>query len=105
MPKRSRRTFTPDFKARLVLDVLTGKQSQAELCRQHNLKPELLARWKVIFLQRMALVFEEEENRSHEAGRITELEQLVGRLTLEKEVLKKASTWLPSTADRNGRLS
>jgi transposase-like protein len=29
MPKRSRRTFTPDFKARLVLDVLSGKHSQA----------------------------------------------------------------------------
>lgn len=64
MPKRPRRTFPPDFKARLVLDVLSGKHSQAELCRQPNLKPELLARWKTLFLERMALIVEDEEERT-----------------------------------------
>ena len=34
---QSRRYFPPEFKARLVLDILTGVQSQAEICRKHTL--------------------------------------------------------------------
>jgi transposase-like protein len=44
MRKRTRRTFTPQFKAEVVLAVLTGAQTQADLCRQHGLKPELVTR-------------------------------------------------------------
>ena len=31
-----RRRFTPQFKAEVVIEALTGQGSQAELCRQHN---------------------------------------------------------------------
>ena len=32
-----RRQFTSEFKTELVLEVLSGASSQAELCRCHNL--------------------------------------------------------------------
>ena len=41
-----RRTFTPEFKAELVLEVLSGATSQAELCRRHNLNENQLSQWK-----------------------------------------------------------
>jgi transposase-like protein len=44
MPKRRRRSFTPQFKAQVVLELLAGLRSQAEVARQHKLKPELIAR-------------------------------------------------------------
>ena len=37
-----RRRFTPEFKAQVVLEVLTGRQSPAEACRTHALSPNLL---------------------------------------------------------------
>ena len=40
---RQRRSFPPDFKAEVVLELLTSGASQAELCRKHNVKPQLLA--------------------------------------------------------------
>ena len=46
MPKRRRRSFTAEFKAQVVLEILSGRSSQAEIARQHKLKPELIARWK-----------------------------------------------------------
>ena len=55
---RKRRQFTPEFKARLVLDLLTGVQSQAEACRKHSLAPNLVALWKSAFLERAHLVFD-----------------------------------------------
>jgi transposase len=45
-----RRQFTPEFKVRVVLDILTGVQSQAEACRKHGLGPNLLSLWKTAFL-------------------------------------------------------
>ena len=40
--KRKRRSFTPEFKAEAVLEVLRGESSQAELCRRHNLSEDQL---------------------------------------------------------------
>jgi len=45
---QSRRHFTPEFKTRVVLDLLTGVQSQAEICRKHTLSPNLVALWRCV---------------------------------------------------------
>ena len=100
---RRRRQFTPEFKARLVLDVLTGAQSQAEACRKHGLSPTLLATWKAALLDRAHTIFEADTARTEERARIAELEQVLGRMTLENEILKKASSGLASIAHRNER--
>jgi transposase len=98
-----RRTFTAEFKTQVVLDLVSGAHSAAELCRQHQLNPQLLSRWKTEFLERAALVFEQDQQRSAEQERIAELERLVGRLTMELDIAKKASTLLSSPLARNGR--
>ena len=100
---RKRRHFGSEFKAQVVLDVLTGVQSQAEACRKHGLGPNLLALWKTVFLQRAHLVFDSDSARSAEQARIAELEQVLGRMTLENEILKKASSRLASLSTRNER--
>ena len=89
-----RRQFTRQFKARLMLDVLSGVQSQAEACRKHGLNANLLALWKATFLERAHTVFDSDATRSAEQARIAELEQVLGRMTLENELLKKVSTRL-----------
>ena len=103
MAKRTRRSFTPQFKAEVVLAVLTGAQSQAELCRRHSLKPELVGLWKKTFLERLPALFEGDRGDGRDAARVAELERLVGRLTLELDVAKKASALLPSVLRNGGR--
>jgi transposase-like protein len=39
-----RRTFTPEFKARVVLEELTGVKDKAEICREYQLRPQVLSR-------------------------------------------------------------
>jgi transposase-like protein len=102
---RTRRSFSPQFKAQTVLDLLTGAANQAEVCRQHQLSPALVARWKATVLEQLHRLFDEDSQPSPEQTRITELEQLVGRQALELEILKKASRMLPGPASRNGRSS
>ena len=43
---RNEEDFTPEFKAELVLEVLSGATSQAEVCRRHNLNENQLSQWK-----------------------------------------------------------
>ena len=98
-----RRTFTAEFKTQVVLDLMSGAHSTAELCRKHQLNPQVLARWKSEFLERAPLVFEQDQKRSAEQERIADLERLVGRLTMELDIAKKVSGVLSSPLSRNGR--
>jgi len=93
------RTFSSAFKAQVVLEVLSGSKSQAELAREHRLKPDLITRWKRQFLENAASVFERQSPSDASAGRIAELEQTLGRKTMELEVAKKASSILNRLQD------
>src|SRR3989337_3090128 len=86
--------FTPEFKAQVVLEVISGAKSAAEICRQHDLKPQVISEWKAVFLENAAQVFQNGKSDGQEQDRIAELERLVGRLTLELEVATKASGFL-----------
>jgi transposase len=97
------RSFTPEFKAQVVLEVLTGVKSASDACQHYQLKPEMLSRWKTQFLERAATVFEREDQNNPTLARVAELERLVGRLALELEVSKKASSLLESHLSRGGR--
>src|SRR5512142_866027 len=98
-----RRRFTPEFKAQVVLEVLTGRQSPGEACRKHALSPHLLTTWKSTFLERAHSIFQPDERHDEDQARIAELEQLLGRATRQIEILKKASTLLDAASTRNGR--
>src|SRR5512142_2233234 len=100
MPKRRRRSFTPQFKAQAVLEVLAGLKSQAEVARQHKLKPELISRWKDIALEGLEGLFQGDDQRDRDQDRIAELERMVGRLTMELDVARKASALLPPALRR-----
>jgi transposase-like protein len=102
---RTRRSFPDHFKAQAVLDLLTGAASQAELCRKHNIHPQLLGRWKATVLERLHTLFQDDALTSQDQLRMAELEQLVGRQAYELEILKKASRMLGGPPSGNGRSS
>jgi transposase-like protein len=60
-----RRQFTAEFKAQLVLELLSGAKSSAELCREHQLASSVLADWKASFLARAAALFKSPNQRDH----------------------------------------
>lgn len=47
----NRRQYTAEFKAKLVLEVLSGQTTPSEICRAHKLNPNVLARWRKEFVQ------------------------------------------------------
>ena len=98
-----RRNFKPEFKARVVIEELTGVKTVAEICREHQLRAPVFSRWKGEFLKRAPEIFATEPSRGDEQQRIVELERMVGRLTMELETAKKASDILTSHLSGNGR--
>ena len=97
------KTYKPQFKAQAVLQVLTGAKSAAQICRELNINEPILSRWKQQLLTHAALVFERETEASEQDQRVAELERLVGRLTMELEIAKKASQFATSPRLKNGR--
>ena len=104
MPKRKPRNFTPKFKAEVVLEALSGETPQAELRQRHNISEDQLSKWKQKFLENAATLFESGDKGSQDAAkRIARLEQLVGRLTMELDIHKKAKAWLSEKTDLNAQ--
>lgn len=68
----TRRQFTPEVNARVVLDLIGGVKSLAEDCREYQLKPQRLARWKGEFLDKAPRVFRGDEREDTARARITE---------------------------------
>lgn len=97
------RIFKSEFKARVVLQLLTGTKSAAQLCREHSLSDQLLSNWKKQFLDNASAAFAAPSATTAEAERIAELERLVGRLTLELEAAKKVLPLVQSLSRRSAR--
>jgi len=90
------RKFAPEFKLQVVLDLLSGTKTMAQLCREHRLKDSLVYRWRQQFIERAPLVFAHPGKANPEQVRVAELERMVGRLTMELDAVKKASSLLNS---------
>jgi len=92
---RTRRIFNAEFKAKVVLEIISGSKSVAEACREYSLKADLLSHWKSQFLSNASKAFESISEVDPQQARIAELERLAGKQSLEMEILKKALTLLP----------
>ena len=96
-----RRKFTPEFKAQVVLEMLTEQKSAAQASREYQIKDSVLSRWKQEFIERSAMLFELGSASDDRDQHIAELERLVGRQTMELEMAKKVSRFLNSPGNRS----
>jgi transposase-like protein len=96
MTRNKRRKYSAEFKLDTVMEGIRGKKSVAQICREREIKDTLYYKWREIFLDRAAEIFEDQRNTAHQEKeeQIAKLERMVGKLALEKEILKKAKSWL-----------
>ena len=95
--ERKRKRFTPEFKAKVVIEALNVESSEAEICRRHNITEEQLSQWKRQLLENAATLFDSNRKQSDASTeRIAQLEQFVGRLTQAVDIQKKALDWIAS---------
>ena len=89
--KAKRRKFTAAFKAQVAIEALKERKSLAELSKEYDVHPNMITTWKREFLERSALVFEKELPRDDFEKEREKLVNLLGRLEIERDWLKKIS--------------
>lgn len=100
-----RREFSAQYKLETVLEGLRGEKSVAQICRERDITDSLYYKWRDEFMQYAPAIFADKRRQGPDesAERVAELERLVGRLSLELEIAKKASSLLGSRWKANGR--
>ena len=89
----TRRRFSNVFKRMVVEDYLSGSRTQVQLSRQYNISPHLIIRWRKDYAAGK-LAHNDDPDLLARDARIRELERMVGKLTMENELLKKAAEFM-----------
>lgn len=82
-----RRRHTAKIKFQIVLETFYKDRNIAEVSRQYGVNPTLINRWRKEFLERGQLIFESKRPEAEE--KVEELENIIGKQTVEIQLLKK----------------
>ena len=91
---RKRRTWSPEEKAAVVLEIIREEGTLAEISRKYDIAQPVLSRWRSEFIENMATVFDkkgesiEKVKQEYEAEKEL-LVKKIGELTLDVDFLKK----------------
>lgn len=86
---RRRRGFTREFKLQVLREIEAGK-SMAQVSREYQIYPSLICKWREQSSKYGEEAFSGNGNMYKYEARIAELERMVGQLTMENALLKKA---------------
>jgi putative transposase len=102
-----RKTYSADFKAKLVLEVLEGERTVNEIASKYEVLPISLKNWKKQFLENMSLAFDKSAVVKEYKEEIEILQKnndnlakKVGNLTIEKDFLEGKLVSLVSSKER-----
>jgi len=92
--KTSRRKFTPEEKARLVLEILKEEKSVSQLASEHGIHANVLNRWKAEAVQNLSQLFVDDRKgitkmKQEYEQQISDLYAEVGKLTTQLSWIKK----------------
>jgi transposase len=93
MEKKSKRKFSAEFKAKVVIEALKERTSLEELARKYELHPNQIGIWKKEFLANAALVFasgeKNNEDKKQKEALLDKLYSQIGQQKVEIDWLKK----------------
>jgi transposase len=92
-----RRTFSAEFKAKIVLELLRGEKELNVIASENEIAPNQIRNWKAEFLANAAAAFDDKKSETLKAelkekeSETDDLYKKVGRLTTQVDWLKKKS--------------
>jgi transposase len=91
-----RRNFTPEEKAKIVIEVLREEKTLNEIAAEYEIHPNQLSLWKAEFISNAGRVFSKETDEVEKVKQAYEKEKdellkQIGQLSYEVNWLKKKS--------------
>ena len=90
-----KKSYTSEFKAKAVIEVLREAKSVNEIAVERGVNPNLLSRWKKTAIEGLPQIFDEGKKRKTESReqeeKVQELYAQIGELTTKVNWLKKKS--------------
>ena len=94
-----RKSYTPEYKLKVVLESMQRDTTQEEVCKKFGIASSMLHRWRKEFQANAADVFQDNRDpkqkaraQGYEPGQSPDdLKKIIGELTVQNEILKKAS--------------
>jgi transposase len=102
MPKNNtRKSYSNDFKLQVVLETYQKENTIESVCNKHGLSATVVNKWRKTFKDNGHLAFasgsvsgSKKKAKTKESDSPEFLKQVIGDLTVENEILKKAlSVW------------
>jgi transposase len=89
---KKRRRFSPEFKARVALDSLSGDYTLSELSSKYGVHQNQISTWKKQAKEGIVASFADKSKTDQQKSeaKIEELHAKIGQLTVEKDFLQKA---------------
>lgn len=100
---RAKRTYSVAFKRQVVEELLSGSATTGQLSRRYEISSGLIGHWKNRYLEGKLIEGKSANVKALEA-KIKDLEQMVGRLTMDNELLKKAMEYSRQRRKENSLL-
>jgi len=97
------RKHSIEFKRQVVEELLGGVSTLAQLSRRYDLAGSLIQIWRKKYTAGELNPGPTKHDQALQA-RIAELERMVGRLTMENDLLKKAATYIRQQRDAASRV-
>lgn len=92
-----RRTHSPECKAKVAMDAISGRKTIQEIAADHAIHPIQVSQWKKQLLEGASELFSrgrKDKDKEDSQAKEAELFQQIGRLQMELEWLKKKSQLL-----------
>lgn len=91
MERKSRRKFSSDFKAKVVLEALKERSTIEELARKYELHPTQINLWKKEAVSKLSAVFGKgtDMDADDKEAQMDKLYSQIGQLKVENDFLKK----------------
>ncbi len=98
-----KRTFTAEFKTKVVLKLLTGEKELNMLAAENEIAPNQLRNWKAEFLANASSAFDDKRSDTLKTE-LTEKEAEIDRLYKKVGQLTTENDWLKKTYEQVSRL-
>jgi transposase-like protein len=92
--KRTRRTFSPAFKAKVAIEAIKEIKTISEIAQHYQVHPNKVSTWKKEFLSNAGKVFDSENEETEQIKHLKVenegLVQQIGQFTVDMNWLKKS---------------